>query len=967
LLVLASTVLLLLLPGERRNDAPGPSTDNVAVSEQPHTVADASSPAESLDETRKRLLAPEPIPDEPAPEKPKPPDITPQPATKPLAVVPPKRTPQPPRRLKRFVIWKGELIDGPPGMGKDYYVTGTAFSPDRRTLAVTYGRAPYGAAADNDKNDGWGKNHIALWDVEKEAEARRLKPATPVYLPYGPAFSSDGRRLLTLSGRHMKPLNFFDGADASLRVWDAASGAELACRQSTGRFLETVEAKARLSCAAFTPDGRQVVTARDFHGNPAGGLPGYLMPPGKFRDDLLNPERFALGIWNADLEGEPRRLSGHTAPAVAFAFSPDGKHVFSASGSPLLGASLISLRYAGLAKLESWDESSVRQWDLATGREVRRFPGHDRAICLAVSPDGKRLLTGGDGGQVRYWDITSGALIRQFKPPSWPTNFAFSADGRRVLIGALEHVLLYDVETGRELARLRVCRQHGDFPGLTNVAFSADGRRALIVILDDKEHEVIVEEWALGDLAPGKSPDQPDIALSPNPSPEKVPTVPAMPMPEKTQTVPPSPSSISPKPDAPKEPRRLKRLVIWKYTNAIPQDEQPYLSGTAFSSDRHTLAATYSVSPLASFGAERLRQMSAPNRVTLWDLVAGEELRPLKFASPIDHPHAPAFSPDGARLLTVSGRQLQSNGANGFEASVRLWDAKTGAEQAGQVSGSFGKPDALGRDYPIKPVKLACAGFSPDGRHVLTASDDGDLGRESVGLLRVYRSPGQPIARADYSVRMWDARLKREVRRLTGHTAPVHALAFSPDGKHVFSASGWPGGKNPIRTLPDDSSLRQWSLATGREVRRFAGSMGAFRCLTVSPDGGRLLSGSSDKRVRCWNVKTARVLHDFGGRPMQADNLAFSPDGRLALLAGTDCPDDRETGFDSVRLCDAESGAELLNLRKCQRYGSAPTITNATFSPDGRRVLLVACDREPFEVVVEEWELPQSVLKRKRE
>jgi WD40 repeat protein len=987
LLVLAG-ILLILLVSTRSNDAPGPQAQNAPVSGPSH--ADASAPGGPDDEPSKRLLAPDSSPAEPPLEKSKPAEDTPQPPAKPPlekskpadsapsppatppVVVKVERTPQRPRRLKRFVIWKGEPRNTPTHPG--IYVTGTAFSPDGRTLAATYGRKPYTSAfPGRDKPPpAFTDHHIALWDVEKETEARRLKPATPLDLPYGPAFAPDGKRLLTLSGRTMS-VNLFDGVDASLRVWDTASGAELACRQCTGLFASgKTKIKARLSCAAFTLDGHRIVTSSDFHGLPAAPMlvPG--MIPGAGGNELVNPDRFALGLWNENLGGEPRSLTGHTAPAVALAFSPDGKHVFSASGYPRMAGHLIRSTAAGRAKLGSWDKGSVRQWDLAVGREVRQFPGHNRGVCLAVSPDGKRLLTADDDAEVRCWDLTTGALVYQFTASSQPTRFAFSPDGHRVLIGALERILLHDVETGRELLRLRACQKHGDFPALTDVAFSVDGQRALIVILDDQEHEVAVEEWALGDLAPGQPAEQPDVARSPNPPLDKTPTVPALPMPEKPQTVPPSPSSVSPKQEAPKDLRRLRRMIIWKYDNDIPQADQPYLSGTAFSSDDQTLAATYGVMARGSVGPEKLRQAAAPNRITLWSLKTGKELRRVKLASPINHPHAPAFSPDGARLVAVSGANLGNNLANGFEASVRLWDTATGAELAAQVSGSFERPDVLGRDYPMHPVCLSRGVVSPNGRYILTASDDRDLAYGPGWQTRVYRSPGLPVARADFSVRVWDAKLKRELRRLTGHIAPVHALAFSPDGKHVFSASGWLG-RGPLKGAQADDSLkddcvRQWSLATGREVRRFVSPGGSITCLAVSPDGSRLLTGGHDMRVRCWDVKTAHVLHDFGGRRLYASNLTFSSDGRWALLAGNECPKDRTTPDDSIRLCDVESGAELLLVRKCDYYptGSIITVSNAAFSAEGRRVIVVANEHRVQEVVVEEWELPQSVLDGKR-
>lgn len=95
---------------------------------------------------------------------------------------------------------------------------------------------------------------------------------------------------------------------------------------------------------------------------------------------------------------------------------------------------------------------SAHVWDTTSGKEVQCFRGHDRFIwTLALSRDGKQLVTGGDDQTASLWDVASGREVQRFHGRS----VALSEDGKRLFIGSDDHTVhLWDAASGKELCRL---------------------------------------------------------------------------------------------------------------------------------------------------------------------------------------------------------------------------------------------------------------------------------------------------------------------------------------------------------------------------------------------------------------------------------------------------------------------------------------------------------------------------------
>jgi WD40 repeat protein len=76
-------------------------------------------------------------------------------------------------------------------------------------------------------------------------------------------------------------------------------------------------------------------------------------------------------------------------------------------------------------------------WDLDTGHKIRDFKGHSQGVhSVAISPDGKTVLSGSDDGTLRHWDLESGIELRQYRGHSDQVkSVVFSRDGRKAVSG----------------------------------------------------------------------------------------------------------------------------------------------------------------------------------------------------------------------------------------------------------------------------------------------------------------------------------------------------------------------------------------------------------------------------------------------------------------------------------------------------------------------------------------------------
>ena len=131
----------------------------------------------------------------------------------------------------------------------------------------------------------------------------------------------------------------------------------------------------------------------------------------------------------------------------------------------------------------------------------------------------------------------------------------------------------------------------------------------------------------------------------------------------------------------------------------------------------------------------------------------------------------------------------------------------------------------------------------------------------------------------------------------TGHGANISALAFSPDGKYLVSAS-------------EDSTLKLWNPDTGAEIRTLHGHSNIVTSLALSADGTQIASASLDHTLHVWNAATGETVAVFRGPQPTVYLLKMTPDSNSLITAET------VPSGTILRVWDIKTGKQLRVIKR---------------------------------------------------
>ncbi|HYF52349.1 MAG TPA: HEAT repeat domain-containing protein [Planctomycetota bacterium] len=235
---------------------------------------------------------------------------------------------------------------------------------------------------------------VREWDLELKKETRKFEGHGAAVRNV--AVTQDGRLLAS------------SDAAGTIRVWDLKSGTQIHRMEGHGVELPPgVDAAVpvpTIDALYFSPDGRTLLSEAD--------------------DETAR-------LWDVVKGKRTHTLRKHDGSVAAIAIADDGAH----------GASTRGQQATRLG-------SHVRVWSVADGKMQRLLVGHTADVnCVSFSPDSRYVYTGSKDRTLRQWEVDSGLELRRWTLQSAPMGIVAAPDGKRLLsVSPREGVVIWKLD-----------------------------------------------------------------------------------------------------------------------------------------------------------------------------------------------------------------------------------------------------------------------------------------------------------------------------------------------------------------------------------------------------------------------------------------------------------------------------------------------------------------------------------------
>lgn len=632
------------------------------------------------------------------------------------------------------------------------------------------------------------------------------------------AFSPDGRELVTAS------------ADCHVIIW----------RIPYGIRTKSLVHQGPVNALAFSPDGRRLATASSdhtvgvwsavdwhhisflTHQSPVKAL--IFSPDSQHLATASEDNRVAIWRWQ-EAGNEPLALLDHIDHINSLAFSPDGQYLATASS-----------------------DGSASVWKVPGGERIIQLQHHFRVLAVTFSPDGRYLVTASEDGNVSVWEVPDGQQLHNLKHEWQVGALAFSPDGRYlVTVGGDRFARVWEMPAGILLTSL----EH--LGNTHSAAFSPDGQ--YLATGGEMTRVCKVKDWhQIAYLL--KCTHIHSVTFSPNG--------------KYLATA-----------------GQESTAHLWEIANKLPS---ACLTCNAVKAMIFTSDQKYLITFSGTFAAK-------------WDINRNVCIKRSNF-------HKFPIS------LVQFGSDEQFFVSIGLKKNVIIVNMKNR------------RHFSLPHDHDVNTVV-----FSQDGHYLATASNErGERGEKSPVVLwefpfssslislnqedfveKILFSPASTylaIVSSTAGVAVWE--MKTHSQLLNIPERYIHDIAFSPDEQYLaFACSG---------------ETRVYDLLNNRFAYSLEQMMGTR--ILFSPNGRYLAGASDDKNACVWEFPKGRLLAYLAHKG-EVKGVAFSPDNHYVATASWD---------NTVGIWEVTTGSQLICLNHDTK------VKDVYFSADGKYIASLDVD-----------------------